>query len=123
MNNKDSFKIARYIKEFILSLEEYLINYPKREFELRNRLVYDSYELLEFVYLANYEKDDKRHDYQIKAMMKINILDFYLESSFKKHIISEKQSIKLSQKLLNINKMMYGWLKDESKSTETTGNL
>jgi len=112
----DKFKIARYVKEFILSLDDYLINYPKKEFELRNRLIYDSYELLELVYLANYEKEEKRHDYQVKAMMKINILDFYLESSFKKHIISEKQSIKLSKKLLEINKMMHGWIKDESKS-------
>ena len=112
----DNFKIARYIKEFILSLEEYLINYPRREFELRNRLVNDSYELLELVYLANYSKLEDRKPIQIKCMMKINVLDFYIESSFKKRIISEKQSIKLSNKLLNINKMMYGWIHNESKS-------
>ena len=48
-------------------------------------------------------------------MVKINILDFYLESSFKKKIISEKQCMKLSNKLLNINKMMFGWIKSENK--------
>ncbi|MBQ8473127.1 MAG: hypothetical protein IJ501_06455 [Bacilli bacterium] len=50
----DKFKIARYIKGFIIILDDYLVNYPKKYFELRNRLVNDSYELLELVYLANY---------------------------------------------------------------------
>ena len=115
MNNDNEFKIPRLIKDFILSLEEYLINYPKKEFELRNRLVYDSYNLLELVYEANYTDISKRKELQIKAMVKINILDFYLESSFKKKIISEKQCMKLSNKLLNINKMMFGWIKSENK--------
>lgn len=110
----DEFKIVKNIKEFILSLDKYLINYPRCEFELRNRLVYDSYELLELVYLANYSKLEERRSIQIKAMMKINILDFYLESSFKKKVLSEKQCLKLSNKLLIINKMMYGWMKVES---------
>lgn len=114
MNNNDNFNIIRYIKEFIITLDDYLINYPRREFELRNRLVNDSYELLEFVYFANYSKLDKRYDVQIKCLMKINLIDFYIEYSFKKKIISEKQSIKLSNLLLNINKMMYGWINHES---------
>lgn len=105
--NKNNFKISKYIKEFILKLDDYLINYPRREFELRNRLVNDSYELLELVYLANYSKLDERKSIQIKCMMKINIIDFYLEISFKKRIISERQLKKLSNDLLNINKMMY----------------
>ena len=118
MNKDDKFKITRYIKDFILSLDEYLVNYPKREFELRNRLIYDSYELLELVYEANYLELDKRKSIQIKCMMKINLIDFYIESSFKKRIISENQSIKLSRKLLNINKMMYSWISYESKFKE-----
>ena len=111
MNEK--FKVARYIKDFILELENIIINYPRREYELRNRLVYDSYNLLELVYEANYLEKEKRYEIQIKSLMKINLIDFYLESSYKKRIISEKQSIKMSNKLLNINKMIYKWIQDE----------
>ena len=46
----DKFTIAKYIKEFIMILDDYLINYPRKYFELRNRLVNDSYELLELVF-------------------------------------------------------------------------
>lgn len=110
----DNFKIVKYIKEFIILLDDYLINYPKKEFELRNRLVFDSYNLLELIYLANYNNIKDRKPIQINCMMKINLIDFYIEYSFKKRIISEKQSIKLSNKLLNINKMLYSWMKNES---------
>ncbi len=110
----DKFVIAKYIKEFIMILDDYLINYPRKYFELRNRLVNDSYELLELVYTANYTNIDKRKDIQIKTIMKVNLIDFYIEQSFKKRIISEKQSIKLSNRLLSINKMLFKWIQDES---------
>ena len=110
----DKFTIAKYIKEFIMILDDYLINYPRKYFELRNRLVNDSYELLELVYTANYTNIDKRKDIQIKTLMKVNLIDFYIEQSFKKRIISERQSIKLSNRLLSINKMLFKWIQDES---------
>ena len=112
MNEK--FTIAKYIKEFIMVVDNYLTNYPRKYYELRNRLVNDSYELLELVYTANYTSIDKRKDIQIKAVMKVNLIDFYIEQSFKNQLISEKQSIKLSNRLLSINKMLFKWIKDES---------
>lgn len=108
--NDDKFLINRYIKDLILVLDDYLLNYPKKYFELRNRLINDTYELLELVYLANYSIDIERKKYQIMALMKTDIIDFYLEESFKKKIISEKQCIKLSNKLGIIHKMIYKWL-------------
>ena len=111
--NNDKFKIARYVKEFILGLEEITVNYPKRYFELKGRLVNESYNLLELIYLANYTEIKNRKPIQIKALMKINMLDFYLEESFKKKIISEGQSLKMCDKLLKINKMLFKWIDDE----------
>ena len=110
----DKFTIAKHIKEFIILLDDYLINYPRKYYELRNRLVNDSYELLELVYTANYTNVDKRKDIQIKTLMKVNLIDFYIEQSFKKRIISERQSIKLCNRLIDINKMLSKWIKDES---------
>ena len=109
----DKFKIAKYIKEFIILLDDFLLNYPKKYFELRNRLVNDTYSLLELVYSANYTVLNMRKSIQIKALMKVNLIDFYIEESFRKRIISEKQSLRLSNKLLNINKMIYSWIDSE----------
>ena len=112
--NEEKFVVAKHIKEFIMMLDDYLINYPRKYYELRNRLVNDSYELLELVYIANYTEINERKNLQVKALVKVNLIDFYIEQSFKKKIISERQSIKLSNKLLGINKMLFKWIKDES---------
>ena len=111
MNNK--FLIGKNIKEFIFLLDDYLLNYPKKYFELRNRLVNDSYKLLELVYLANYSSNLERKEFQIEALTRINLIDFYLESSFRNKIISSNQCVKLSNKLLVINKMLYKWIESE----------
>lgn len=40
---KNEFLIVKNIKEFIVSLDNFLNNYPRKEYELRNRLVNTSY--------------------------------------------------------------------------------
>lgn len=115
--NNEKFIIAKNVKEFIMLLDDCLLYYPKKYFELRNRLVMDSYELLEQIYLANYTNFDERRPIKIRAMMKINILDFYIEESFQKRIISEKQSIRLSKKLLSISKLLRSWIDNDRCQT------
>lgn len=101
---KNEFLIVKNIKEFIVSLDKFLNNYPRKEYELRNRLVNTSYDLLELVYRSNYKKD-----YLDRISSLISMLDFYLELSFKKKIINEKRVMNMSNKLLIINKMVYKW--------------
>lgn len=102
---KNEFLIVKNIKEFIVSLDNFLNNYPRKEYELRNRLVNTSYDLLELVYQSNYKKD---FNFNI-ILSKISMLDFYLELSFKKKIINEKRVMNMSNRLLVIRKMIYKW--------------
>lgn len=108
----DKLKIIINIKEFIIYFDKFLINYPKKYYELRNHIVNDGYSLLELVYSANYSDFSLRKKFQLEAVVKINMLDFYIEESFKKRIISEKQCFDISNKLLIINKMLHKWYKD-----------
>ena len=101
---KNEFLIVKNIKEFIVSLDNFLNNYPRKEYELRNRLVNTSYDLLELVYRSNYKKD-----YLDRISSLISMLDFYLELSFKKKIINEKRVMNMSNRLLVIRKMIYKW--------------
>ena len=111
--NNDKFVIAKNIKDFIMTLDDYLVNYPKRYYELRNKTMNDSYKLLELVYLANYKEVEDRKPIQLEALVRINLIDFYIEESYKRKIISDKQSISISNKLFIINKMLYKWIDDE----------
>lgn len=110
MFSSDKFLIVKYMKQFILSLDEIVINYPNKEMVVKNRLHSDSLDILEFIYQANIEEnpENKKH-YQNKILSKISMLDFYLEKSYKKKYISEKMCQKKSNELMKISKMVYQW--------------
>ena len=100
------------MKQFILSLDDFLVNYPKSEKILKDKIKSTRYEILELILLANL-KQDKLVEQQL-IISKINMLDFYFEESYKKKYISEKLCLKKVQELSNITKMVYGWIKNES---------
>ena len=56
------------------------------------------------------KNDGYKFKIKVVANSKVNLIDFYLESSFKNKIISSNQCVKLSNKLLVINKMLYKWI-------------
>ena len=102
------------MKQFIMSLDDIIVNYPRKENVIKDRLFNDSLDILYLIYKANYSKD--RRNIQIEILSKISMLDFYLERSLKNKCISEKQCLKNSNQLLTITKMVHGWIKsDKSK--------
>ena len=110
----NDFLIVKNMKQFIMSLDNIIINYPRKENVIKDRLLNDSLDILYLIYEANYSKN--RRNIQIKILSKISMLDFYLERSLKNKYISEKECLKKSNQLLTITKMIHGWIKsDKSK--------
>ena len=110
----DRFLIAKHIKEFIMSINDIAINFPRKEFVIKDRIMNDCLDILELVYNANYTKDDTS-DKKIQILSKLSMLDFYFERSYKLKILSEKVCIKKCAELTNIRKMIYGWMRSDSK--------
>ena len=109
----DKFLIVRYVKEFICGIDDFVINFPRKEFVIKDRIINDSLDILEMIYIVNYDKDRKNMKYDI--LSKINMLDFYLERCYKNKIISEKLLRKKSNELKNISKLLMGWIRSDSK--------
>ena len=110
----EKFLIIKNIKKFILVLESLLVTFPKKDTFSKDRVYNDALELIEYVTLANYEKrKDMKVTYQIKALGKINKLDFYLERAYKLKYISEKQLLSKADEVGKINKMIYAWCNNE----------
>ncbi len=107
MNEK--FIIAIKMKSLITSLNEIIVNYPRSEFVLKDRVTNVGYDILELIYLANTKED--RLEIQKEIIVKICMLDFYLEVSYNKKIISVKKLKSISLKLNEIKKLTYGWVK------------
>lgn len=105
MNNK--FLLANEIKNFILSLDSILINYPKKDIIIKKRIINTSFELLELVYLAN-NKIDNKENIKYECLSKISMIDFYFEYSYKKNYISLKNLNTYIFNLTKINKMLHG---------------
>lgn len=80
---------------------------------IKNRLHSDSLDILELIYKSNLEEiKEKKKQYQTEILSKINMLDFYLEKSYKKKYISEKLCRKKSNELVRLSKMIYEWRKN-----------
>ena len=59
------------MKRFIMSLDNIIINYPRKENVIKDRLYNDSLDILYLIYLANNSKD--RKNIQIKILSKISM--------------------------------------------------
>lgn len=106
------FLIVKNMKIFIQSIDNIIVNYPKKEMIIKNRLLNDSLDILELIYLANYHKEvNKKKDIQMKILSKISMLDFYLERSYLNKYISEKVFQNKANQLNKIIKMVHGWIK------------
>ena len=69
----ERFLVVKYIKEFIFSIENLLINLPRKELLVKNRIMNDLYDILEFIYIANLGKD-KNIKINIISKLQMNLL-------------------------------------------------
>lgn len=111
---KEKFKIIVSAKNLIFEIDNILENFPKKEKVLRDKLKEYSYDILEYIYEANnLPIDDSRILIQRKILTKINMLDFFMEESYKKKYISENICIKTTRTIKELSNMVSGWIKYE----------
>ena len=110
----NDFKILKKVKEYILFLESVLVNFPKKDILSKNYIYEVGLDILYLVLKANYSRDySERKEYQKEILVLINMLDFYVERGYNHKYLSEKGLKKNSNKLIELTKMMYGWIKSE----------
>ncbi len=107
----EKFKVLQFVRELILTIDKEMENFPKKDIELKNRIRNNSYDLLEILYEANNSQDivDKKKLLN-KGLAKVKIVDFLLNMSFDKKIITEKKYYKHARKLDDITKYITGWI-------------
>lgn len=112
MNN--DFMIIKNIKKFIFELDNIVINIPNRDKLIKDRLYNTSYDILYLVYRCNFKSENK-NEYYKDILSNISMLDFYLERCLKNKYITSRTCERLCNELNRIIKMIYGWIKSESK--------
>ena len=106
----ERFNLAIKVKKFILLIDDIVINYPKKDYVIKDRLLNTCYDLLELIYRANYSND--KESYKFDILTNISIIDFCLEESLDKKIISERKLFSITNSLNEITKMIYGWISE-----------
>lgn len=108
----EKFKIIQFIREFLILIDKQMDNFPKKDIELKNRIRMNSYDILEIAYEANAETDiEIKKRLLLKMLAKMKVVDFLLNLSYDKQIITEKKYYKFGTKLDDIVKYTSGWIK------------
>lgn len=95
----EKFKIIQFIRELILIIDKEMDNFPKKDIELKNRIRTNSYDILEIAYEANNSENiEKKKDLLQKMIAKIKIIDFLINLTYDKEIITAKNIINLEIK-------------------------
>lgn len=106
----EKFKIANLVKDLIVNIDNNLVNFPKKEIELKHTIKQTAYEILPLVYEGNITKDiEKREDLQEKLISRLKYLDFLINICYDKKIINGKKYLKFGENIDNIIKYMVAW--------------
>lgn len=109
---EEKFKVIQFIRELLIVIDKEMDNYPKKDIELKNRIRSNSYDILEIAYEANSITNiELKKELLFKIIAKGKVIDFLLNLSYDKKIITEKKYYKLGRRLDDIMKYTTGWLK------------
>ena len=110
MIKQEKFKVVNLIKELIVQIDEKLINFPKKEIELKHKIKETSYDLLLDMYKANNTSDLRyKIELQENCIAYIKFLDFMFNLCYEKQIINGKRYVKFGEKLEMIVRYIVGW--------------
>ena len=88
---KDNLIIISNMKKTIFYLDKVIINFPRTEKVLKDKISNTYYEVLELVYFSNLLDIKERIVYQKRIISKIKMIDFYFKIALDKKYISYKK--------------------------------
>ena len=109
---EEKFKVIQFIRELILAIDKEMANFPKKDIELKNRIRANTYDILEIAYEANGVTNvEYKEELLLKIIAKIKVIDFLLNLSYDKKLITEKRYYSFGRRIDDIIKYTTGWLK------------
>ncbi len=117
----EKFKIIEFIRQLIIAIDKEMENFPKEDNELKSRIRSNSYDILELIYEANSSQNVELKISLIqKILAKVKVIDFLLNLSYDREIITSKKYLKLANRIDDITKYATGWLNSMANSNNKT---
>ena len=98
----EKLEVVNDIKKTIFYLDKIIVNFPRTEKVLKDKISNTYYEVLELIYFSNLLDVKDRIVYQKRIISKIKMIDFYFKMALDKKYISYKRYLKIGNYLLNI---------------------
>ena len=109
--NSDNFIILNKTLLFIEKLDNIISNIPRSDYYYKDKIINDSYLLIEYILRANYSSDNiVRDNCLTEILVRISIIDKLLNRFYNKKYISEKQLYTSVSLLTEVYKMVKKWL-------------
>ena len=107
------FTAAKKLSEYIFVITE---KSPKKfRWSIISRLQNASVDVVENLYRANFERGNAREEYQKRAMVSLNLVDFFAETARSKNAISLHQTAVIGKQLVECKKLLSGWVRATKK--------
>ena len=103
------FTHTKKLSEYIFVITEK--SPVKLRWNIVSRLLNCSVDIIENLYMANYTRGEERLLWQKKAMIALNLLDFYTETAKTKQTISVRQMTIIVKQITDVRKLLTGWVK------------
>ena len=111
-----NFSLLNNTKKTIAFINKQLINYPKSEVVLKQNIERNMYELIELIFSYSINDVERIKIKFLKDLIiKLSMLDFYIATSFEKRIISKKKFESTSMFIVEIRKIAFGLVRNETK--------
>ena len=108
---QEKFKVANLIKDLIVYIDNCVLNFPKKEMELKHKIKDSAYNLLLITYEANNTSvQDRRLELQEKSIAYIKYLDFLFNLCYEKQIINGKKYLKFGERPDMIIRYIMAWI-------------
>lgn len=107
----EKFKVIEFIRQLLVAVDKELENFPNKELELKKRIESNSFDILEIAYETNSIENTKEKISNLyKILAKIKVIDFLLNLSLDKELITSKKYLKLAARIDDITKYTSGWI-------------
>ena len=110
---KNKLIIERVARKTVRYIEKNTSNFPKNYKVLKDKIISSCYLLLESIIRANVYQEVI---YKKEVVVQIQMLNFYLEESLNKGLLTEKKFISYTNHLIEIDKMVRSWITSETKN-------
>lgn len=118
-----NFNVLNRIKKTNLYVEKLIMNFPKKEYILKNNLEKSMFRTIELVFTCNIQDSLRiKEKYFKELIIELAMINYYIEFAYERKFVSKHQREVVAKYLIEIRKMIYGVIQSERDKISSGNN-